>query len=350
MSYIQSQQSKTGGIDLMQQVSAGSVTDPVETGYLLDGVALPFVIRGREPFSLIDWAKLNSGFLEKELLKAGAILFRNCGISTAEEFECLIETVSGDLLDYSYRSTPRTQVNGKIYTSTEYPPHQSIPLHNENAYSRSWPMRLWFYSLQVAPQGGATPIADSRQIYQSIPADIRDCFVDKGLMYVRNYGTGLDLPWQEVFQTTSRTAVEAYCQGAGIEIEWIGAEQLRTRQCCQVVERHPQTGEMVWFNQAHLFHVSRVPSEVRDWLLSEYGERNLPRNVYHADGSPIDPAMLDEVSAVLEQQSVVFQWLEGDVLLLDNMLAAHGRQAFRGKRRVVVGMAEANQQSLLNAA
>jgi alpha-ketoglutarate-dependent taurine dioxygenase len=117
-----------------------------------------------------------------------------------------------------------------------------------------------------------------------------------------------------------------------------------------VVERHPQNGEMVWFNQAHLFHVSRLPSEVRDWLLSTYGEGNLPRNVYHADGSPIDPAMLDEVSAVYDRLSVVFPWLEGDVLLLDNMLAAHGRQPFSGKRRVVVGMAEANQQSLLNAA
>ncbi len=340
MSHIQSQQSKTGEIEPMTRYSDNCVPDSIETGYLLSGATLPFVVRANDTVNLIDWANANRSFLETELLKSGALLFRNFGLRTVEEFERLIEKVSGGLLDYSYRSTPRTLVSGKIYTSSEYPPHQSIPLHNENAYSRSWPMKLWFCSLQVAAQGGETPIADSRKIYQAIPADIRDCFVRKGLMYVRNYGTGLDLPWQEVFQTASKAAVEDYCQGAGIELEWIGADQLRTRQRCQVVERHPQTGEMVWFNQAHLFHVSRLPAEVRDWLLSTHGEENLPRNVYHADGSPIDPAMLDEVSAVYDQLSVVFPWNEGDVLLLDNMLAAHGRKPFRGKRRVVVGMAE----------
>lgn len=334
----------------MQRYPAGAVANPVEAGYLREGDTLPFVIRGKETFNVIDWAKTNRGFLETQLLKAGAILLRNCGISTVEEFEGLIKTVSGNLLDYSYRSTPRTLVSGKIYSSTEYPPHQSIPLHNENAYSRSWPMKLWFCSLQVAAQGGETPIADSRQIYQSIPVDIRDCFVRKGLMYVRNYGTGLDLPWQEVFQTTSRAAVEDYCESAGIAVEWIATDQLRTSQRCQVVERHPRTGEMVWFNQAHLFHVSRLPGEVRDWLLSACGEPNLPRNVYHADGSPIDPAMLDQVTAVYDELTLTFPWVEGDVLLLDNMLAAHGRKPFSGKRRVVVGMAEPNQQSLLSAA
>ena len=346
MNYVQSQPSKAAEVEPLWQQSDAPAPTSIETGYVRNGDTLPFVIQSKEAADLIAWADTNRGFIETELLKAGAILFRNFRLLTVEEFERLVETVSGPLLDYSYRSTPRTRVSGKIYTSTEYPPHQSIPLHNENAYSRSWPMKLWFFSLQVAAQGGETPIADSRRIYWAIPAEIRDCFTRKGLMYARNYGTGLDLPWQEVFQTTSKAEVEDYCQTAGIELEWIGADQLRTRQRCQVVERHPQTGEMVWFNQAHLFHVSRLPAEVRDYLVSGYGEENLPRNVYHADGSAIDPAMLDEISTVYDQNSVVFPWQEGDLMLLENMLAAHGRKPFSGKRRVVVGMAEPHQRSV----
>jgi alpha-ketoglutarate-dependent taurine dioxygenase len=136
-----------------------------------------------------------------------------------------------------------------------------------------------------------------------------------------------------------------------MEYEWVGDAQFRTRQRCQVVERHPRTGDMLWFNQAHLFHVSRLQAEVREWLLTAFGEQNLPRNVYFADGSTVDPAMLEEIMRVCDQQSIVFSWQEGDVLLLDNMLTAHGRKPFVGKRKVVVGMAQSNQvaanQSLL---
>jgi alpha-ketoglutarate-dependent taurine dioxygenase len=318
-------------------------TGSVHLGYITPST-LPLVLRPDfNGVDLVEWGKTYRGLINARLLQEGAILFRGFHLRGVEEFEQLIRDVSGKLLDYPYRSIPRSNVGGKIYTSTEYPPHQSIPLHNENSSSRSWPMKLWFYSIQVAQRGGETPIADSRKICAALPAEIRDCFLRKGLMYVRNYGSGLDLPWQEVFQTSSKAVVESYCRRAAMEFEWIGADQLCTRQRCQVLARHPQTGERVWFNQAHLFHVSRLPAEVRDWLLSAFGEPNLPRNVYFADGSPIDPAMLDEISRVCDEQAVTFSWQEGDVLMLDNMLAAHGRKPFEGKRRVVVGMAESNQ-------
>jgi len=316
----------------------------VNLSYLRPDSPLPLVVRPAvKGLSLVKWAVANTLFIESYLKRNGAILFRDFDLLAVEEFEQLIEGVSGHLLDYSYRSTPRTVVSGKIYSSTEYPAHQSIPLHNENSYALSWPMKIWFYAVQVAEKGGETPIADSRKIYKAIPDEIRDCFVRQGLMYARNYGTGLDLPWQDVFQTSQRVVVENYCRESGMEFEWIGDDQLRTRQVCQVVKRHPATRSMVWFNQAHLFHISRLPAEVRDWLLTSFGEDNLPRNVYFADGSPIDPAMIYEISRACEAQSVVFPWNAGDVLLLDNMLAAHGRNPFTGRRKVVVGMAESNQ-------
>ena len=329
------------------EVSAPTFTlraDSVKADHLPD-CRLPLVITPAiKGVELLSWASSNRAFLETHLLHEGAILFRNFDLHTTEEFEQLIETVSGTLLDYSYRSTPRTQVSGRIYTSTEYPAHQSIPLHNELSYSLDWPMKLWFFSMQVADEGGETPIADSREIYRQLPEEIRDCFERNGLMYVRNYGTGLDLSWEDVFQTASRPAVEEYCRAAGIEFEWIGDDQLRTRQRCQVSARHPQTGEMVWFNQAHLFHVSRLPIEVREFLLSSFAEEDLPRNVYFADGSAIEPEMIDEVLRVYEQQTVVFPWCAGDVLLVENMLTAHGRNPFKGKRKVVVGMSQENKR------
>ncbi|MEP6570242.1 MAG: TauD/TfdA family dioxygenase [Acidobacteriota bacterium] len=315
----------------------------ITLSYLRPNSPLPLVVRPEESVDLVDWAAANSAFIENYLLRNGAILFRDFGISAVADFECLTEAVSGPLLDYSYRSTPRHVVSGRIYSSTEYPANQSIPLHNENSYTRNWPMKLSFFAQEVAEQGGETPLADCRKVYNAIPPEIRECFRDKGLMYVRNYGTGFDLPWQEVFQTSNKLLVEDYCKKARMEFEWVGQDQLRTRQKARAVEIHPRTGDLVWFNQAHLFHVSRLSAEVRDWLLNAYGEQNLPRNVYFADGSAIDEAMLDDISQVYSDQSVVFPWRAGDVLMLDNMLIAHGRKPFVGKRKVVVAIAESNR-------
>jgi alpha-ketoglutarate-dependent taurine dioxygenase len=323
------------------------IRQQITLSYLRPGSPLPLVIRPAvEGIDLVEWAAASAGFIESYLLRNGAILFRDFGLSAVTEFERLIEAVSGPLLDYSYRSTPRHVVSGRIYSSTEYPAHQTIPLHNENSYTQNWPMKLSFFSQQLAEKGGETPIADSRRIYEKMPVEIRECFVQKGLTYVRNYGTGLDLAWQEVFQTSNKLVVEDYFRKAGTEFEWIGAGQIRTRQRAQAVAVHPRTGELVWFNQAHLFHVSRLPVEVRDWLLVAYGEQNLPRNVYFADGSRIEAVLLDEIMRVYDEHAIVFPWHEGDVLMLDNMLTAHGRQPFVGKRKVVVGIAESSSAVL----
>jgi hypothetical protein len=157
---------------------------------------------------------------------------------------------------------------------------------------------------------------------------------------VRNYGGGLDLPWQKVFGTADRGEVERFCQGAGIAYEWKADGELRTRQVCQAIAAHPRSGEVVWFNQAHLFHVSSLDPRTREGLLAVVPESDLPRNAYLGDGAPIDGGLLDEIREIYRQLAGGFPWLAGDIVLADNMLVAHGRTPFRGPRKVLVAMAE----------
>jgi alpha-ketoglutarate-dependent taurine dioxygenase len=314
----------------------------VKTGYLAgDAENFPLVVGpGAEGVNLPAWADAHRAFIESELLKHGAILFRGFDVASASRFEQLARAVTPELMDYYERAAPRVSVGNNIYTSTEYPPEHSIPLHHEMSYSHNWPSKIWFYCARPARQGGATPIASDRKVFDLLDPEIKARFLRKKVMYVRNYGEGLDLSWREAFQTDDRAAVEDYCRRARMTCEWREGDRLRTRAVRQVVATHPRTGETVWFNHAHMFHVSNVERGVREALLAQFAEDELPRNAFYGDGSPLESSVLAEIRRVYRDAAVVFAWQEGDVLLLDNFLASHGREPFVGPRRVLVAMAE----------
>lgn len=322
------------GINLLQ-------TELVKLKPLLGESNLPVLCQPvLEGINLLTWVANNQELINRILLQHGGILFRNFQIKEIAEFENFIQIVSGDLIEYRDRSSPRSTVQGKIYTSTDYPADQSIFLHSENSYAASWPLKIFFYCVKAAQQGGETPIADTRKLLQKIDPKIRDRFTEKGVMYVRNFGDGFGLPWQTVFQTTNPAEVEQFCHSNNIEFEWKPGNRLRTRTRRQAVTTHPKTGEAVWFNHAVFFHITNLDTKIRNALLAEFSEADLPHNTYYGDGSPIETEVLDAIRAVYQQETVIFPWQIGDILMLDNMLTAHGRQPFIGTRKVVVGMSE----------
>ncbi len=286
----------------------------------------------------INWVEKNKDDIEHYLSGNGAVLIRGLNINDEGEFgDILSRAFNADLINYSYRSTPRTELKNNVYTATEYHASETIPQHNEHAYSNSWPMRIGFLCVTPATSMGNTPISDSRIAYQEIPREIREEFERKKVMYVRNY-SNIDLPWTEVFQTNDKKAVEKYCIDNNITFTWT-ADGLRTQQINPATVAHPFTRERLWFNQAHLFHISSLSEELQEGLLELLGEENLPRNTYFGDGTPINLEALNVIRQVYERTKFAFQWEKNDLLLLDNMLFTHGREPYEGPRKVLVGMA-----------
>ena len=300
----------------------------------------------REPLSA--WAAEHRPWIDEALATHGAILFKGFAIDGKEDFQQAAASLCDRLLDYVYRSTPRTTAGERIYTATEYRADASIPFHNENAYQRDWPMRLVFCCLRPARTGGETGLASMRGVTRRLDPRMMERFAAHGVMYVRNYHDGMDLSWQETFQTERREEVEAYCRRESIACEWVTSDHLRTRQICQGVAGHPSTGERLWFNQAHLFHVSSLGEADAAGLLEVFEESGLPRHAYYGDGSPIDRSALDSVRAAFDAEAFLRPWDAGDVLLVDNMLVAHARSPFEGPREVLVAMGDAHSQVLAN--
>lgn len=316
-------------------------TELIKAECLQAGNLLPLLIRpAAKDLDLIAWTIDNREFIEASLLKHGAILLRDFAVSTVTDFERFSRAASTTMMEYRERSSPRHEVGDKIYTSTDYPAEQSIFPHNEHSYARTLPRKLFFFCATAARLGGETPVADCRRVLQRIDPEIRERFIEKQWMYVRNFGDGFGLSWQTVFQTSDKAVVEEYCRRNLIECEWKDGNRLRTRQVRPAIVQHPLSGEQVWFNHITFFHVSTLEPMIREAMLMEFKEEELPNNTYYGDGSPIESSVLEHLRQAYLQERVSFSWQQGDVLMLDNILTAHARAPFAGPRKILFAMTE----------
>jgi hypothetical protein len=96
----------------------------------------------------------------------------------------------------------------------------------------------------------------------------------------------------------------------------------------------------LWFNQAHLFHVSSLGSEFAEDMIDIFGLEGLPRNAVYGDGEAIASKDLELIRAAFAKEAVAFSWQKNDVLLVDNMQVAHGRRSYVGTRTVLVAMSD----------
>jgi len=314
----------------------------VKMDRLVPNKSLPLVVEpATKSVDLVSWAEDNRERVEQELLANGAILLRGFGLNAPDDLQRFALAVSkGELIEYRERSSPRSTVSGLVYTSTDYPADQSIFLHNENSYAHNWPKKLFFFCQSPAELGGETPIADVRKVLTRIDAEIVQQFARKGVLYVRNFSDAVGLSWKTVFQTEDRNQVEDYCRQSGYDFEWRDNSRLRTRRIGQAVATHPQTGEKIWFNHAAFFHISTLPQTIWESLLHQCREEDLPNHTYYGDGSQIEPSTIEQIREAYRSEAITFQWRMGDLLIIDNMLVAHGRAPYQGRRKILVAMSE----------
>ncbi|KAM3115391.1 amino acid adenylation domain-containing protein [Phormidesmis sp. 146-33] len=350
---IAQKQRKLESLKKFKQIVPKAISLPqgelIRTRVLQSHAPLPLMVEPAiESLDVADWVRENCDWIETQLLQHGGILFRGFQVPSAQAFEQFAQAICPELFE-EYGDLPRAGISGKVYGSTPYPADKAILFHNESSHLHRYPIKIWFYCVQPAEQGGETPIVDCRQMYQHLSSAVRDRLSEKQLMYVRNYTKGLDVSWQDFFRTSDRAIVETYCHQTGIEFEWLDHDGLRTRQIRPAIIQHPKTQEWVFFNQLQLHHLSFLEPSVQASLLDLFGAEMLPRQVYYGDGSDIEASVLTEIEELYQQLKQQFTWQPGDILMLDNLLVAHGRNPYIGFRKIVVAMGEMSVDRRLSA-
>lgn len=301
---------------------------------------LPLLVEARVPdVDLAVWLRDNRDIARQRLNESGALLFRGFGIDSADLLEAVAGSVCSRLIDDNGEHIPVTS-GAKVATPVFYAPENKLLWHNENSFNDPWPMMIFFACARPADRGGETPLVDSRELYSRVDPSISRRFEEKGIMYMRNYGQEVGLDWTTVFQTEDRREVDARCRSTGAMPEWKEDGQLRTRAVRPAVIQHPLTGESTWFNQAQHWHLSCLEPEVRETLQASFREEDLPRNCYYGDGSTIEDSVMKEILGLYEELEVVYPWQQGDVVMVDNVLAAHARNPYQGERKILVALGD----------
>jgi len=316
---------------------------------------LPLVIKPKDPKisrkAFLEQIRKNHDFIEKETLKYGGLLFRDCPIDGADGFNAVIEALGfGSALNYIGGDSPRQKVKGKVYTSTEAPPSLKIPLHNEMSFIKNYPRHIYFYCDTPAAEGGETIIADARKVYSSVDPTVKERFVKKKLRYISNFYKDswlLDLinsykaahkTWMQVFETDHRKEVEKRCLANDFGFKWNKNDWLQVIYKTPSILAHPETKENVWFNQAHLYDYNPRLLGFWNWVgakLVYFRKHTVMHAIYHGDETEVSRKDLYHVMDVLDKNTIKFPWKKGDVMVLDNVLAMHGRAPFSGKRRIL---------------
>lgn len=296
----------------------------------------------------------NKAQLEQLLLKHGAILLRGFPVNCARHFYDVISALKlGNFVDYIGGDSPRDKVEKQVYTSTEAPPSFGIPLHQELSYIKHFPHHIYFFC-QIEPQHhGETTIADARRVFASLDHDVIQKFKEKGLTYISHYYYQSKImqwvnslqrshkSWIDVFETTSKDNVEQKCKANEFAWRWLARDWIEIKQTRPAVVKHPLTNDMVWFNQAHLYDFNPKLLGWKNYIAAKlFYLRPSTRlhEVTYADGSPIPRKDLYHILDVLQANTVAYPWQKGDVMILDNILAMHGRAPFRGPRRILTAL------------
>lgn len=297
----------------------------------------------RDQAECAAWIEANKAELEAVLQRDGALLFRGFPVDSAETFDEFSAAFGYDNFTYqeSLSNAVRINFTERVFTANEAPKDVEIYLHHEMAQTPIFPSKLFFFCLSAADEGGATPLCRSDQLYTALrdkDPQLAADFANKGLKYktvmpaADDAQSGQGRSWKSTLSVDDVAEGEAKLKDLGYSWEWLEDGSLSAVTPVLPAVLKLDDGREVFFNQLIAAYMG--------WK----GVRENPSSaITFGDGSPIPAEGLELVNTLSADYTFDLAWQDGDVAVVDNYMAMHGRRPFTGdrKRQVLVALAAA---------
>ncbi|KAJ8774612.1 hypothetical protein K2173_017058 [Erythroxylum novogranatense] len=301
---------------------------------VVDGETMPLVLQPPEEARKSDLESLllalrnNKDWFEQMIIKNSAVLLRGFEVTSAQDFNEIVETCGWDDIRY-VGPAPRTHIYKRVWTANEGPLSEFIYYHHEMVLIKEFPKKVLLYCEIPPPEGGETPFVPSFKVTERMLKEFPETVEElesKGLKYSFTAPSNNDKSsmrgrgWEDAFGTSDRAEAERRAKALGMDMEWLPNGGVKTilgpRALTRVFEG--RKGRRMWFNTMVGMHGKEISSALM------------------ADGTEIPENFVKRCEQIIEEESIQFKWEKGDVLFLDNYALLHGRRPSLPPRKVLV--------------
>lgn len=251
--------------------------------------------------------------IAEEFRTSGALLFRDFDVAPSD-FAEFTDRFSSSTLGRFHGGQNRRAVADSAATSTVNLGNQLVGPHAELAYSPRRPDLLWFYCVCPPASGGETTLFDGIEVWEALPAALRDAFAANDLRY-SFAGTEPDT-WPLFTGERADRARTAELLGAERNV----SHALRDDVAIDISYRVP-AATPTKFQGVPAFANSIIPTDSDD--------------VAFADGAPLQSSTRLSILRTCNALMTRVPWQKNDILMIDNSRMMHGRMPFSDSAREI---------------
>jgi len=280
-----------------------------------------------------SWISANLEALERQVTQSGVLLLRGFPLRTAEQFDRASRAFGYENFTYrdSLSNAVRINHTERVFTANEAPPHVEINMHNEMAQTPLFPERILFFCASAAEQGGATPVCRCDRLHDELKREdpaLIERFERHGVCYTtvmpaeNDANSGQGRSWCDTLSVADVEQAERKLDRLGYRWEWLDDGRLRATSPALPAVIQLEDGRKVFFNQL-----------VAAYLGWEGVREEPSRALRFGDGGEIPRTALERIAERVEAANFDLQWRDGDLAVVNNYLAMHGRRPYGGERK-----------------